>query len=352
LNLSNLGLSVPILKEEPAPIVVAPPPPPPTPAVTSPTKVFSKFFSKLTPTSPTVTPPVAAEKPQDKPVVTEKPQQKPVVTEKPQPKPIVTEKQKNKPVVVEKPQNKPVVAEKPQTKPVKEEKTPIKAATPENPTAITATDVAEKPLIRQLMPWLILLGVALFGLLCLRTCRSSAGDAPTTVPVAETPKTDTAAQNQTTTAEGTGNEKTLKLTDGEIKVKQGSFLDLLYTVLTDAAADTTKPLIFDNVNFEKNKTELTDGSKAQLNDLVKIMKAYTNFQVKINGYTDSRGDADENKKLSSGRAAAVKAYLTAHDIYEERIKTEGFGAANPITSNETEEGRVKNRRIEAKVTKK
>ncbi len=354
LNLSNLGLSVPVIKEEPAPVVV-PPPPPPTPAVTSPTKVFSKFFNKPTATPtppPPVTPPVSTEKNQNQPVVPAKPQSKPVVAEKPQNKPVVTERPQSKPVVTEKQKNKPVVAEKPQNKPVKEEKIEKKPIAAEKPIAQTATDIAEKPLIHQLKPWLILLGAALFGLFCLRTCRASSADAPSTVPVVETPKTDTAAQNQTTTPIVVGNEKTLKLTDSEIKVKQGSFIDLLYTAVTDAAGDTTKAFIFDNVNFEKNKTELTDSSKAQLNDLVKIMKAYTNFNVKINGYTDSRGDADENKKLSSGRAAAVKAYLTAHDIYEERIKTEGFGAANPITSNETEEGRAKNRRIEAKVTKK
>ena len=317
LGLSNLALGAPVPKEEPRPVVapIAPPP------VATPSNPLNKFFNK-SPTKPA--PPVVSEKAKEKPILPPKAPSKPVVTEKSQPKPPVPDKQPTKPIVIERPQNKPITDEKPVAKPV--------------------TDKTEKPLIQLLKPWLILLGVSVFGLICLRMCKSSSTDVPTTTPVVETAKTDTA---QTVTG-----EKTLKLTDGEIKVKAGSFLDLLYTVVTDAQGDTSKSLVFKNVNFEKNKTDLTDSSKTQLNDLVKIMKAYPKFDIKINGYTDSRGDEDENKKLSSGRAASVKAYLTARDIYEERIKTEGFGAVNPIESNETEEGRVKNRRIEVKITKK
>lgn len=338
LGLSNLSLGAPVPKAEPLPIVVPPVAPPP---VVTPSNPLNKLFNKLAPKSEN--PPVVTEKPQNKPVIPPKQPSKPVVTEKPQNKPVIPPKQPNKPVVTEKPQSKPPVPDKQPSKPFVTEKPQSQQVAAEKPKI--KTDNTEKPLIQQLKPWLILLGVSAFGLICLRTCRSSSStDTPATTPVVETTKTDTA---QTATG-----EKTLKLTDGEIKVKAGSFLDLLYTVVTDAQGDTSKSLVFNNVNFEKNKTDLTDSSKTQLNDLVKIMKAYPKLEIKINGFTDSRGDADENKKLSSGRAAAVKAYLTARDIYGERIKTEGLGAVNPIESNETEEGRVKNRRIEVHITKK
>lgn len=340
LGLSNLGLGTPVPKEEPHPVVVPPVAPPP---VVTPSNPLNKLFNKLTPKSEN--PPVVTEKPQNKPVTPLKQQSKPVVTEKPQNKPVIPPKQPNKPVVIEKPQSKPPVPEKQPSKPVITEKPQNQPVVAEKPKI--KTDNTEKPLIQQLKPWLILLGVSVFGLICLRTCRSSSStEAPAVTPVVETAKTDTA---QTVTASG---EKTLKLTDGEIKVKAGSFLDLLYTVVTDVQGDTSKSLVFNNVNFEKNKTDLTDSSKTQLNDLVKIMKAYPKLEIKINGFTDSRGDADENKKLSSGRAASVKAYLSAHDINSDRMKTEGFGAVNPIASNETEDGRVKNRRIEVHITKK
>ena len=206
-------------------------------------------------------------------------------------------------------------------------------------------------MLQQLKPWLLLLGAGLFGLLCLRNCKS----APSDSLAGEAPKTETpqaSAPNSTQSPQTANGEKTITLPSGDLKVKAGSFLDSLYTAVTDDKADLSKPLTFDNVNFPKNSTTLTDESKTQLNDLVKIMKAYPKFDLKINGYTDSRGDEGENLKLSSGRAASVKAYLSAHDIYGERMKTEGLGKVKPVASNETDEGRAKNRRIEVIITKK
>ena len=231
--------------------------------------------------------------------------------------------------------------------------TPIAKETPRPITAIPkALDTTlddGTPLMKRLLPWLLLLGAALAGLFFLRTCKSQTPEVvPTTTPVVQAPKTESpAAQTETASA-----EKVLKLSEGDIKVKTGSFLDLLYTTITDANADLSKPLTFDNVSFAKYKTDLTDSSKIQLDDLVKIMKAYPSVEIKINGYTDSRGDADENKTLSEGRAASVKSYLSSKGIASERMKSEGKGQANPIADNDTDAGRAKNRRIEAVVTKK
>lgn len=231
--------------------------------------------------------------------------------------------------------------------------TPIAKETPRPITAIPkALDTTlddGTPLMKRLLPWLLLLGAALAGLFFLRTCKSQTPEVvPTTTPVVEAPKTESpAAQTETASA-----EKVLKLSEGDIKVKTGSFLDLLYTTITDSNADLSKPLTFDNVSFAKYKTDLTDSSKIQLDDLVKIMKAYPSVEIKINGYTDSRGDADENKTLSEGRAASVKSYLSSKGIASERMKSEGKGQANPIDDNDTDAGRAKNRRIEAVVTKK
>lgn len=207
----------------------------------------------------------------------------------------------------------------------------------------------EEPILKRLMPWLVLLGVALAGLYYLKACKSQTPEVATTsTPVVETPKGDL----PTLPTGAASAEKVLKLSEGDIKVKTGSFLDLLYTKITDASADLSKPLTFDNVNFAKYKTDLTDSSKIQLDDLVKIMKAYPSVEIKINGYTDSRGDASENKELSKGRAASVKSYLSSKGIASERMVSEGLGQANPIADNEDEAGRAKNRRIEAVVTKK
>ncbi len=206
----------------------------------------------------------------------------------------------------------------------------------------------EKPLLKRLLPWVILLAAGLIGLYYLRVYKTSLPEVPTTTPVIDSTKTGLPPlPTETATS-----EKVLKLNGSELKVKTGSFLDLLYTTITDANADLSKPLIFENVTFAKYKTELTDSSKIPLDDLVKILNAFPNVQIKINGYTDSRGDASENKELSRGRAASVKLYLSSKGITRERLTSEGFGQANPIEDNETEAGRAKNRRIEAVVTKK
>ena len=213
------------------------------------------------------------------------------------------------------------------------------------PKSYTNTD--EKPLLKRLLPWIILLAAGLIGLYYLRVYKTPLPAVPTTTPVIDSTKTDLPPLPTTTAA----TEKMLKLNDSELKVKTGSFLDLCYTTITDPNADLSKPIIFENVTFAKYKTELTDSSKIPLDDLVKILNAFPNIQIKINGYTDSRGDASENKELSRGRAASVKLYLASKGITRERLESEGFGQANPIADNDSEAGRAKNRRIEAIITK-
>lgn len=74
--------------------------------------------------------------------------------------------------------------------------------------------------------------------------------------------------------------------------------------------------------------------------------------VQLAGHTDNTGDPEANKKLSVDRAAAVKDLLVAGGIDASRIDTAGWGQEKPIASNETEEGRAKNRRTELVLTKR
>jgi OmpA-OmpF porin, OOP family len=198
----------------------------------------------------------------------------------------------------------------------------------------------DKSLLTRLLPWLILLIAALLGLNYLKTCNTESPEPRQAVVTAELPaiKVDTV--------------KSIKLPEGDLNVKTGSFLDQLNSVITSATLDSTKALTFENINFAKSSSELTEDSKLMLADLVKIMKAYPNVTIKINGHTDSRGDEDKNKKLSSDRAESVKNYLKLNGISSERVTTEGYGSSKPILDNSTEEGRAKNRRIEVYVLKK
>jgi outer membrane protein OmpA-like peptidoglycan-associated protein len=85
---------------------------------------------------------------------------------------------------------------------------------------------------------------------------------------------------------------------------------------------------------------------------VVILKAYPNVAVRLEGHTDSTGDADANKKLSLDRAIVVKEIMIKGGIPDGRIGTDGYGQEKPIAPNETEDGRAKNRRTELVVEKR
>ena len=110
-------------------------------------------------------------------------------------------------------------------------------------------------------------------------------------------------------------------------------------------------VIFNNLTFASSSAQITGDSATEIDNLAAILKAYPNVKINIAGYTDSQGDATKNKALSEARAMAIKGRLMGQDIVGTRISTQGFGAENPIASNDTEEGRAQNRRIEVTIAK-
>lgn len=101
-----------------------------------------------------------------------------------------------------------------------------------------------------------------------------------------------------------------------------------------------------SVNFNLNQATLTDRAKANLDKLVEVFKNHPDTYIDIYGYTDITGREEYNLKLSGQRANSVKQYLSQKGISPKRMKTQGMGIADPIASNDTEEGRIKNRRVE------
>lgn len=106
----------------------------------------------------------------------------------------------------------------------------------------------------------------------------------------------------------------------------------------------------DAIRFDLNKSTLTTQAKANLDKLVPVFKEYADTNIDIYGYTDSTGQPEYNLKLSRERAESVKSYLKAKGLMAERMKTTGLGIADPIASNDTEEGRSQNRRVEFAIT--
>jgi general secretion pathway protein A len=100
------------------------------------------------------------------------------------------------------------------------------------------------------------------------------------------------------------------------------------------------------VNFQMDSNELTPEVMQDLDRAAALLNARKDIQARVTGYTDAVGNLHYNLKVSEFRANIVKIYLVGKGVNAERITSFGMGAANPIDSNDTLEGRRRNRRVE------
>jgi outer membrane protein OmpA-like peptidoglycan-associated protein len=121
---------------------------------------------------------------------------------------------------------------------------------------------------------------------------------------------------------------------------------------TGKAVDETIWFSMDGITFDTDKATLTPESTVQVTNIAEILKAFPNVKIKIGGYTDNTGDANHNLTLSGERANTVKNALVAAGIDASRLEAKGYGSEHPVATNETEEGRQQNRRIDVQVTAK
>jgi outer membrane protein OmpA-like peptidoglycan-associated protein len=106
------------------------------------------------------------------------------------------------------------------------------------------------------------------------------------------------------------------------------------------------------IQFEYDSAEIKPVSHDLLDAVVKVMTDTPAIeQLDVIGHTSSEGSKKHNVELSTDRAAAVMAYLRDHGIEADRLLSEGKGPSEPIADNNTEEGKIANRRVEFKVTK-
>lgn len=110
-------------------------------------------------------------------------------------------------------------------------------------------------------------------------------------------------------------------------------------------------VVLNNVFYEFNSYELKDISKLELDKLVALLNKNSEIQIEIGGHTDNKGTKEYNQKLSESRAKSVYDYLIENGISASRLSYKGYNFSEPIASNDTEEGRAKNRRTEFKITK-
>jgi outer membrane protein OmpA-like peptidoglycan-associated protein len=107
-----------------------------------------------------------------------------------------------------------------------------------------------------------------------------------------------------------------------------------------------------NIFFEFGKAALLEDSFIELNRLVELLEDNANMKVEIAGHTDNVGSDEANKKLSQDRVNSVVSFLTSKGINATRLQAVGYGESSPIATNETEEGRAYNRRVEFKILSK
>ncbi|MGB5024676.1 MAG: OmpA family protein [Saprospiraceae bacterium] len=141
-----------------------------------------------------------------------------------------------------------------------------------------------------------------------------------------------------------------KAIKAEAFIKTEEMKSMLLKALDSTNTNAADRIIrLDNIYFETGSATLDSISEMALNVLKETFDQYPKLKVEVSGHTDNTGAADLNLKLSNERATAIKNYLVSKGVSNERISALGNGSNKPVDTNDTDEGRAKNRRIEFKI---
>ena len=106
------------------------------------------------------------------------------------------------------------------------------------------------------------------------------------------------------------------------------------------------PIVIDGVSFDFGSVEVNPASQKALEAFVTKLTQFDPFKFEIATHTDSVGKAEDNHKVSAGRANAIQAALLEMGLDPDWIQVTGYGETQPVASNDTPEGRAQNRRVE------
>ena len=131
----------------------------------------------------------------------------------------------------------------------------------------------------------------------------------------------------------------------------GAQVDRVQGVDENGDSTTTGIVVtFDSgVLFSTGKYSLTDASRIEIQRMEKVFEKYPETDITIDGHTDSVGSDASNQKLSEQRAASVADYLADLGISRTRFVVNGYGETRPVATNDTEQGKQANRRVEVSV---
>ncbi len=138
------------------------------------------------------------------------------------------------------------------------------------------------------------------------------------------------------------------------KQREHSYMQHVYMEMKDSFSDaevyllrdSIKVIFPDNIMFRRGESEVLEPFLPKLNRFSNVFNKYNRTNVLVTGHTDNTGLEEQNMKLSLERAAHVKGRMIENKVSPERIFTWGLGQKSPITTNDTEEGRGRNRRVE------
>ena len=105
----------------------------------------------------------------------------------------------------------------------------------------------------------------------------------------------------------------------------------------------------DGVTFATDSSAVSPTFRATLDQIAQSLRDYPNSLIDVYGHTDSTGSDQYNQSLSERRAKAVSDYLTSRGVSASRVRWQGFGETQSIASNDTIDGRSRNRRVEIKI---
>ena len=126
-------------------------------------------------------------------------------------------------------------------------------------------------------------------------------------------------------------------------------VDSTYLTEEQPAFTVGSTFVLKEIFFEFDKSTLLQQSFFELMKLLSLLDTYPQMCIQICGHTDGKGSDAYNQRLSENRAKAVVDYLVSKGVNVKRLQYKGYGKSMPLASNDTEEGRAMNRRVEFKI---
>lgn len=191
---------------------------------------------------------------------------------------------------------------------------------------------------------LALLAVLGYPLTLEVTTGGAPGPQARTTPAASAPPVGPAPEPAAPWPAASGRESSTPGSDAPDTVQQiAAFL------AGDSSVEVPRRFVLGDLSFQSGSATLTPESQETVDALAKVLKANPSVEIALEGHTDDTGSVAANKALSTARATAIEDGLVGAGVSGERIIVAGYGPDRPVASNDTEEGRARNRRTEVVV---